>query len=84
MPEALAYWQSREHGLDYVVSPKLFVEVKRGRSSPVEFSWFPRLFRGARLIVLSASEFETEAITGMTLEQFLEADVGSLAELAAP
>jgi len=84
VPEALPYWQSREHGLDYVVSPKLFVEVKRGRSSPVEFAWFPRLFRGARLVVVSASEFETEAITGLTLEQFLEADVGSLAKLAAP
>ncbi|MBN1834976.1 MAG: ATP-binding protein [Spirochaetales bacterium] len=82
VPESLPYWQGKEHGLDYVVSPRLFVEVKRGRSSPVEFSWFPRVFRGARLIVVSASEFETEAIIGITFEQFLEAGLESVTALA--
>ena len=70
--------------MDYVVSSRLFVEVRRGRSSPVEFAWFPRPFRGARLVVVSASRFETKAITGLTLERFLEADAAPLAELAAP
>jgi predicted AAA+ superfamily ATPase len=71
IPECLPYWQSREHGLDYVLGPRLFLEVKRGETSPVEFAWFSGVFPGARLIVVSASHFETPAIMGVKLEEFL-------------
>lgn len=71
IPELLPYWQSKEHGLDYVFTPKLFVEVKRGQASALEFAWFARAFPGSRLIVVCANQFETQAVTGLTFEQFL-------------
>ena len=75
IPESLPYWQSREHGLDYVLTPQLFLEVKRGQASPLEFAWFSRVFPGSRLIVISASQFETEVIKGVSFEA---ADLGTL------
>jgi len=72
IPESLPYWQSREHGIDFVVGRGLLLEVKRGRASPMEFAWFNRVFPGSRLIVVGSSEFETQAIKGVTFRQFLE------------
>ena len=72
IPESLPYWQSREHGLDYVLAHRLFLEVKRGQASPLEFTWFSRVFPTSNLIVVSASQFETQAIKGVTFEQFLD------------
>jgi predicted AAA+ superfamily ATPase len=71
LPEQLHYWQSATHGLDYVLAPDHFVEVKRGRTGAVEFGWFPRAFPGARLTVIGADRFDADRVRGMTLEQFL-------------
>jgi predicted AAA+ superfamily ATPase len=71
IPELLPYWQGGEHGLDFVLGPGLFLEVKRGQTSPVEFAWFPRVFPKARLVVVSENRFESASVQGITLEDFL-------------
>lgn len=45
--------------------------MKRGRTSPFEFRWFPSVFPQARLTVVGANRFETDRIRGVTLEDFL-------------
>jgi hypothetical protein len=45
--------------------------VKRGKSGPLEFGWFPKVFPNAHLTVISASRFETDAVEGITLPDFL-------------
>jgi predicted AAA+ superfamily ATPase len=70
-PELLHYWKSKSHEIDFVLSPTDMVEVKRGKSGPLEFGWFPKTFPKARLTVISASRFETDDIEGITLHDFL-------------
>ena len=72
IPEALHYWQGGDHELDFVLGANEFLEVKRGRTGPLDFAWFPRSFPHGRLTVVGANRFETERITGMTLSDFLE------------
>ena len=74
VPEDMSFWQSEKNELDFVVGQDQFIEVKRGRTSPLEFTWFPRVFPGGRLIVLSASAFQTDHVKGITMEQFLLQD----------
>lgn len=71
MPEVLHYWQGGNHELDFVLRPGLFLEVKRGRTGPLDFAWFPKSFPNDRLMVVGANRFETDAIVGLTLEDFL-------------
>jgi len=71
MPELMLYWQGKAHELDFVLERGGFVEVKRGRTTPIEFSWFPKVFPNRRLTVISQSRFETRRIKGITLEDFL-------------
>ena len=71
MPEVMHFWQGKSNELDFVLDHRTFVEVKRGKAGPVEFSWFPRTFPGAQLTVVCQSCFETECIRGITLEEFL-------------
>jgi len=70
-PELSAFWQSKEHELDYVQAPDRFLEVKRGHASALEFSWFPKVFPKGRLTVVNAGRFETAQMIGVTLEDFL-------------
>lgn len=70
-PEQLAFWQSKERELDFMVRPDLFVEVKRGSASPTDFAWFPRVFPNARLMVVNATRFRAGPILGVTMEEFL-------------
>lgn len=71
LPEVMHYWQGGNHELDFVLGPADFLEVKRGRTGPLDFAWFPKSFPDGRLIVISASRFETDRVVGMTLEDFL-------------
>ncbi len=71
MPEKMAFWLSKEHEVDFVLAPDDYIEVKRGRSGPLDFGWFPRTFPHARLTVVSSSHFETDRIQGITLSDFL-------------
>lgn len=70
-PELMSFWQSGEHELDFVLAADRFVEVKRGRTGPLDFTWFPKLFPKGRLTVVSESRFETDHIHGITIEDFL-------------
>lgn len=69
--EPLAFWQSKTHEVDFIESADHFIEVKRGRVSPIEFSWFAHQFPKKKLTVINTSHFETEHIRAITLEEFL-------------
>lgn len=71
MPELMHYWQGGDHEIDFVLGPEAFLEVKRGRTGPLDFAWFPKSFPGGRLTVVGASRFETDQVAGVTLEDFL-------------
>ncbi len=71
MPEKMGFWQSDRHEIDFVIAPDQFIEVKRGRSGPLDFGWFAQTFPKARLTVISAARFETDHINGVTLRDFL-------------
>jgi predicted AAA+ superfamily ATPase len=71
LPDVLPYWEGGEHELDFVVGRDEFVEVKRGRTSAVEFGWFARALPGRRLTVVGRDRFEAERMRGVTIEDFL-------------
>jgi predicted AAA+ superfamily ATPase len=71
LPELLPHWSSKDHEIDFAVDQDTYVEVKAGKTSPLEFAWFPKVFPGARLVVVSESSYETDAIVGVTIEDFL-------------
>jgi hypothetical protein len=54
-----------------IPSIKQFIEVKAGKTNPLEFQWFLKSFKKEELIVISQSRFETDRIKGITLEDFL-------------
>jgi predicted AAA+ superfamily ATPase len=70
-PERIPYWQGGGRELDFVVSPAALVEVKLGRATPLDFAWFPKVFRKAELTLICASPFESHRIRGITLEALL-------------
>lgn len=71
IPESMNFWQGGDHELDFVLNPESFLEVKRGKTSPLDFAWFPASFPCGRLVVISDSRYETAQITGVTMEDFL-------------
>jgi predicted AAA+ superfamily ATPase len=71
VPEELHFWQSKEHELDFVLSASEFLEIKHGRTSPVEFAWFSKIFPRAHLTVISQTRYDTANLTGIGLEEFL-------------
>lgn len=81
-PEVMAYWQSKEHEADFVLSPDSLLEVKRGRVNPLEFAWFPKCFPKGRLTVVCANSFETDRVRAVTLEQFMLEGNGSYRDAA--
>lgn len=70
-PEVLHYWEGGDHEIDYVVRPDLWIEVKRGGTSALEYAWFARTLPRARLRVVGRDRFEAERIAGSTLEDLL-------------
>ncbi len=70
-PDILAYWQSKQHEIDYVLNPEEFLEVKLGKVTPFEYTWFPRVFPKGRLTIINKERFQTDQIIGITLEDFL-------------
>ena len=71
IPENMNYWKTSSHEIDFVHQRNIFIEVKRGKSSPLEYGWFSNEFRNTRLIVINSQRFETQNIVGITLEDFL-------------
>ncbi len=70
-PEAIGFWASKEHEIDFVTPDKNFIEVKRGKTSPMDFSWFSRIFPRDHLTVICRSPFTSKQVTGVTMEEFL-------------
>lgn len=71
-PEILSFWQGDGKEIDFVVDSQSFLEVKRGKTSALEFGWFTRVFSKGRLTVISKSRFETDRVKGITFSDFLE------------
>lgn len=75
----LSFWQSKEHEIDFVEPDQdLYLEVKKGASNPMNFSWFLRNFNKAHLTVINQNAFETERITGISLDQFLKGEAACI------
>lgn len=70
-PEVLPHWRSADRELDFVRPDDVFIEVKRGRTSPIEFAWFPRTHPRGTLIVVGRDRFSAGRIRGVTFEDFL-------------
>jgi predicted AAA+ superfamily ATPase len=73
-PEQLAFWQSEGHEVDFIGPPDSAIEVKLGRTGPMEFAWFPRSMPRAMLSVVGHDRFSAGVIQGITLEDFLLAE----------
>jgi predicted AAA+ superfamily ATPase len=70
-PEAMSFWMSKEHEVDFVTPDLKFIEVKRGQASPLEFSWFSKIFPKDELTVVCNTPFKSKQVTGMAIEEFL-------------
>ncbi len=70
-PEAMGFWQSKSHEIDFVTPNQQWIEVKRGRAGPLDFTWFSKCFPKGRLLVVSSHEFETKQVKGVSFENFL-------------
>lgn len=63
-PEALWFWASDDHVIDFVDGSRNLYEVKVGRTGPLSFSWFPRGFPGRNLLVIGGGAFRAETVKG--------------------
>jgi len=70
-PEVMSFWQGGGHEIDFVLNAEEFIEVKRGKTSPLDFAWFPSAFPKGHLTVVGASRFETDRVRGVLMEDFL-------------
>jgi hypothetical protein len=64
--------KSESHEIDFV-QDDLLIEAKLGRVSPLELSWFSKVFPKRHLTVINKNRFETKNITGVTIHDFLMA-----------
>lgn len=72
IPEQMLFGKSKEHEIDFIVNEKHFVEVKYGKASPTEFTWFPREYPGCFLTIINTDRFETGFCRGITMQDFLK------------
>lgn len=66
-----AFWQSKENEIDFVAPDNQWIEVKKGRASALDFSWFAHTFPDQLLTVINAASFESAQVKGVTFEKFL-------------
>ncbi len=71
MPQQSLFWPSDKHEIDFVRKGKPWIEVKAGSASPFEFDWFARSFPREQLLVINSERFQSRAVNGITLEDFL-------------
>ena len=71
MPHEIPYWQASGHEIDFVLPPRDYLEVKRGGAGSLDFAWFPKTHPKARLRVVCASRFRTDAVESVSLEDFM-------------
>ncbi len=72
-PEAIGFWQSEQHEIDFVTAENEWVEVKLGSSGPMEFMWFPKVFPKKNLTVVCSTPFEMQQVRGISIDEFLMA-----------
>lgn len=70
-PDELHFWSSKQNEIDYVVNPRLLIEVKRGRTQPSEFAWFGRSFPSAHLRIVGRERFAADRVRGLTIAELL-------------
>lgn len=70
-PEAIGFWNSKDHEIDFVTPQEEWIEVKRGRAGPLDFAWFAKSFPKKKLTVICDTPFETNQIKGVTINDFL-------------
>lgn len=70
-PEAIGFWASKEHEIDFVTPEREFIEVKKGKCGPLDFAWFEKAFPKKELTVICREPFQTRQVKGITLHQFL-------------
>jgi uncharacterized protein len=73
-PEAIWYWASKEHEIDFVDAGENLYEVKSGRSGPLDFVWFAKSLPKRKVLAIGNGEFQSAVVKGITIEQFLLAD----------
>jgi hypothetical protein len=86
-PEAIWYWASKEHEIDFVDAGENLYEVKSRRSGPLDFVWFAKSLPKRKVLAIGSGEFQSAVVKGITIEQFLLADglprrLGFLLDLA--
>jgi len=70
-PEELLFWASGDREIDYVVRPELWIEVKRGAASAMEFAWFAHSFPRAELWIAGRERFAADRVRGLTMAELL-------------
>jgi len=70
-PEEMLFWQSKANEINFVLTDETFLEVKSGRCSPMDFTWFQKSFSKGKLNVINPRRFSTQRVTGITLKDFL-------------
>ena len=71
IPENMNYWNTSSHEIDFIYHDRSFIEVKRGKSSPLEYGWFSKEFPNAKIIIINTEKFETKNVMGITPEDFM-------------
>ena len=69
--EPLAFWQTKNHEIDFYDQEEGFIEVKRGKNNALEFAWFAKQFREEPLKIINQNTFQTPHLRGLSLEDFL-------------
>ena len=73
LTEHMNFWQSNDHEIDFILpNQNIYLEVKSGNAAATDFIWFLNTFKNDKLIVINKKHFDTERITGITLEDFLQ------------
>ena len=70
-PEQMLFGQSKQHEVDFIINEEYFIEVKFGKASPMEFTWFKNEYPGCFLTVINTDRFETGFCRGITMKDFL-------------
>lgn len=70
-PERIPHWRSPDHEIDFVTGTDGMLEVKRGRATALDFTWFPKVFPKQKLTVVCSTPFTADVVEGVTLDAFL-------------
>ena len=79
--DELAFWQSKEHEIDFVIDNKIFLEIKSGQADPRDFTWFDKSFPSQKITVsTTGNELNTKIMNIKTIENLLLSDNWNLTQ----